>query len=96
MKESLRERSRGNFNNALRDSFVPRYLLGTYCVSVTEDIDMEYMSLISKNSRSSKIIQARTRRGRKEKGLELIPNSGMKKKKKNTTFSYVKFSIALT
>lgn len=51
----------------------------TYYVSGAEDTEMEYMSLISKNSTSSKITQVHTSRGRKEGGLELIPNPGTEK-----------------
>lgn len=43
--------------------------------------EMENMSLISKNSMSSKVTQVHTSRGRKEGGLELIPNPEIEKKK---------------
>lgn len=45
--------------------------------------EMENMSLISKNSMSSKVTQVHTSRGRKEGGLELIPNPEIEKKKDN-------------
>lgn len=50
--------------------------------------EMENMSLISKNSMSSKVTQVHTSRGRKEGGLELIPNPEIEKKKKRS-FSYM-------
>lgn len=43
--------------------------------------EMENTSLISKNSMSSKVTQVHTSRGRKEGGLELIPNPEIEKKK---------------